>query len=132
MHQMTEVIVYVVHRGFDIDENGKVSGIRNPVCTRTTREDAQSICNVLNEAQEGVFFLRYVASNGFPDGSGNGTELMKKTEDTDMKTQWETIATPLRQDASKRNGALYEVSALCTKREEDAQEIRKSLREAIE
>jgi len=112
-------IVYVVHRGFLQDKSGKekdakVTGIADPVCTRTTEAEAQSIANLLNQAQEGVFYLRYVASNGFPLACGNADELEQKAEETGMREAWERIAAPNRKP-------LYTVVALGIVEEEDAE-----------
>lgn len=114
--------VHIVHRGTLQDKSKQESAIADPVCTRTTHEDAQSIADLLNQAQEGVYYLRFVASQGFPLACGDANAVTQKAEDDIMRETWEKIAAPHRKE-------LYTVASLEIVEEGDAKEFNKVLRE---
>lgn len=105
--------LYIVYKGTFVNKETGAKGLSDPVCTRTRREDADSIATLLNEAQEGVFYLRFVASNGFPLATGSADDVVLRSEQTDMRIAWERIAAPLRKN-------LYEVAEVGVTNEADA------------
>lgn len=115
-------VLYVVHKGTFMNDKAGQSGIANTVCTRTKKEDAQSIADLLNNAQEGVFYLRFVASNGFPMACGDADALSKKAEEESLRVTWERIAAPLRKE-------LYTVAEVVMVEDADAKEFTKVLEE---
>jgi len=112
--------VYVVHQGtYKNDATGE-QGIANGVCTRTTEEDAESIAALIDQAQEGVFYLRWVASTQFPLACGNADAVIAKGEEPAVQSAWEALAAPLR----KR---LYQVATVQMVNEEDVRTFNEEL-----
>lgn len=108
--------LYVVHRGFArANENDKTASLANPVCTRTTSEDAHSVAHRLNETQEGVFYLSWVASSKFPMATGNADALMQQADNDSVSDEWERMVAEKRQP-------IYMVSEVKIK-EGDAKEF---------
>ena len=84
--------VYVVHKGSFTNEKTGERGLTDPVCTRTTYAEAESVALTLDEAQEGVYYLKFVASNFFPLAKGTGEELRQMAERPDVQAAWDKVA----------------------------------------
>ena len=112
--------VYVVHTGSFSNKDGTDQGIAGAVCTRVKEEDAQEIAKMLNEAQEGVYYLRWAASACFPDVQGGRSELEKAVADTQVQDMWEEIAAPHRKD-------LYHVAHLKIQDQSDVEKFNQEL-----
>lgn len=112
--------VYVVHRGTLQDKAKTQSAIADPVCTRTTLADAQSIADLLNQALEGVHYLRFVASTGFPLACGDADAVTSKADEDSMRITWERIAGPHRKP-------IYTVAQLQFAEEADSREFERAL-----
>ena len=87
-------IIYVVHSGM-IQENGSAR-LTRPVCSRLTLEDAQSVADELNAAQEGGMLMAWCASICFPLMTGNGEQLQEALADPAVLAEWEAYFAPLR------------------------------------
>lgn len=116
--------VYVVHAGTFKDPKTGEQGIARQVCTRFTMEEAQGIADMLNEAQEGVMYLKYVAQGGFQDCRGGREDLERRAEHEDMRVGWERLIAPHRKP-------IYTVAHLKLQNEEDVKELNKVIQEEI-
>lgn len=112
--------IYIVHKGYMVDKKTNQKHIADEVCARTTKEDAESIAQMLNDQQESVFMLRWLASTGFPLAKGTGDEVIAKAQDEDILAQWEKIAAPLRKP-------IYQVSMTAFANEDEAKEFNQIL-----
>lgn len=83
-------VVYAICSGIRRDAGG-AGGIEGFITIRNTKEDAESVAEALNNALEGLFFLRSLASFGFPNAMGDGEALLKAAEDDEYIAQWEQM-----------------------------------------
>lgn len=118
----TSVTIFVVHRGYMKNKETNEQALADAVCSRASRKDAESVAQVLNQAQEGVMYLKWVASQHFPLAKGTGDELLQKSEDPVIQQQWEALIAPHRQD-------VYSVAELKIVNEEDVKEYMQVLDE---
>ena len=114
--------VFVVHAGTFQNGSGE-GGIARPVCTRIRKEDAESIAEMLNEANEGVMYLKWAASMCFPAIDGGRDELLEATMTEDVRDSWEEIAGPNRKP-------LYTVAHLKFAKDDEKKTFNDELRAA--
>jgi hypothetical protein len=111
-----KLTVYAVYRG-------KLSSDRQSydhVCTRLNKEDAESIAQILNEAQEGVMYLKWLASVGFTTGTGNGDALLAAAETDEAHAKWESFVAAVRKP-------IFQVAALQTATADENEALKKEL-----
>ena len=112
--------VYVVYTGTFASADGKQQGLAGQVCSRIKEDDARGIADMLNEATEGVMYLKFVASNFFPKASGNRDELEQAANNDDVRAAWEKLIAPHRRE-------VYRVAHLKIKNEDDIERFNDEL-----
>lgn len=113
-------IIYVVHSGM-IKEDGGGARLTRPVCSRLTLEDAQSVADELNAAQEGGLLMTWTASMCFPLMTGNGVQLQEALADPAVLEAWEAYFAPLRRP-------IYTVKTLRIDDEDEQTKLAEELR----
>ena len=114
--------IYVVHRGSIKNDKTGDEGLVDTVCTRLSKEDADGVAQALNDAYEGVMYLKWIASKFFPLATGSGDALLEKANEPDVGREWNTLIDGHRQQ-------IYSTTELTIMEEEDIKEFRMTLDE---
>lgn len=114
--------IYVVHRGSVKNDKTGEEGLVDTVCTRVTKEDADSVAQALNDAYEGILYLKWIASKFFPLATGSGEELLAKANEQAVGEEWQTLIEGHRQQ-------IYSATELTIMEEQDIKEFRMTLDE---
>jgi hypothetical protein len=112
--------VYIVHTGTFSNTSGSDQGLAGSVCTRLVEREAKDIAQMLNEAQEGVMFLKWAASVCFPDIKGGREELEEAISTAEVIDGWEKLAAPHRKE-------IYRVAHLKVQGEADIKKLNEEL-----